>query len=254
MTARRAPAAAAVAAVLVLAACTAGGEASTPGGTDGATGPVTDAVGDATERRAAEAPPCLPDDTEAVAIGPQDDPTLVAWTGTGTDAVVLAPQNGGGPCQWAEQMARLAGEGYLVASFSWSSDSRDSLLGAVDAVRAAGAQQVALVGASKGGTYAAGLAAEADAVAVVALGPPADLDGVDARPEESGYEGPLLVVASTNDGDVAVGSSRWVSRPDDPSTFLELPGGAHGVALFTTSHRTQVQDAIDEVLARGFGA
>ncbi|MDC7122054.1 hypothetical protein OMK64_10945 [Cellulomonas fimi] len=234
---------AALAGMLLLAACSAG-EAAGSGRTAAAGGPT---------QRSADAPPCLPDGTRAAAVGPEDDPTLVAWTGEGTDAVVLAPQNGGGPCQWADQMARLAGEGYLVASFSWSGDSRASLLAAVDAVRAAGAEQVALVGASKGGTYAAGLAAEADAVAVVALGPPADLDGVDARPEESGYDGPLLVVASTNDGDVAVGSSRWVSRPDDPSTFLELPGGAHGVALFTTAHREQVQAAMDATLARGFG-
>lgn len=231
--------------LLLLAACTAGGS------------PGANGTGDTSEpapsSRSAEAPPCLLEGAEAVAIGPEDDPTLVAWTGTGTDAVVLAPQVGGGPCQWADQMARLADEGYLVASFSWSrGDSRASLLGAVDAVRAAGARQVALVGASKGGTYAAGLAGEADAVAVVALGPPADLDGVDARPDASGYDGPLLVVASTNDGDVAVGSSRWVARPDDPSTFLELPGGAHGVALFTSAHRQQVQDAMDEVLAQGF--
>lgn len=232
---------------LLLAACTAGGEASLP------TPEETVSVGPSPGIRPAGAPPCLPEGTAAAAVGPEDDPTLVAWTGAGTKAVVLAPQNQGGVCQWAEQMVRLAGEGYLVASFSWGSDSAASLLGAVDAVRSVGAQEVALIGASKGGTYAAALADEADAVAVVALGPPVEFDGIDASGEANTYDGPLLVIASTNDGDVAVGSSRGVSRLDDPTTFMEVSGGAHGVALFTGEHRDHVQAAIDATLAQGFG-
>jgi dienelactone hydrolase len=236
-----------LAGLLLLGACTGGGEPASDGPSAAAAG------GPSPSSRPAEAPPCLPDGTTAAAIGPEDDPTLVAWRGSGTRAVVLAPQNQGGPCQWADQLTRLSDAGYLVASFSWGSDSAASLLGAVAVLRSVGAEQVALVGASKGGTYVAALADEVDAVAVVALGPPADFDGVDARAETSTYDGPLLVVASTNDGDVAVGSSRWVSRLDDPTTFLELPGGAHGVELFATAHRDQVQAAVDGVLAQGFG-
>lgn len=225
----------------------------------GCTGGDTDAapeetvsVGPSPAIRPAEVPDCLPEGTAAAAIGPEEDPTLVAWTGAGTKAVVLAPQNQADYCQWADEMTRLAGEGYLVASFSWSDDPAGSLLGAVDAVRSVGAQQVALVGASKGGAFSAALADEADAVAVVALGPPATFEGIDATSEANTYDGPLLVVASTDDGQVSVDSSREVARADDPSTFLELPGGAHGVALFAGEHADHVRTSIDGMLAQGF--
>ncbi|NKY40021.1 alpha/beta hydrolase [Cellulomonas septica] len=234
---------------LLLAGCTSGGDEPEPD----AAPEETVSVGPSPAIRPVDVPDCAPEGSAAAATGPEDDPTVVVWTGAGSKGVVLAPQNQSDYCQWTNEMTRLAGQGYLVASFSWADDSAASLLGAVDALRSVGAQDVALVGASKGGAFSAALADEADAVAVVALGPPAEMDGVDARAETSTYDGPLLVVASTNDGDVAVGSSRWVSRLDDPTTFLELPGGAHGVELFATAHRDQVQAAIDGVLAQGFG-
>lgn len=237
--------AAAAVLVLALAACTATGSddeaAETP------------AVSPSVELRPADTPACLPEGTAAVTTGPEDDATLVAFAGTGTKGVVLAPQSEGGPCQWAGELPRLAEEGYLVATFSWSADDKASFLAAVDVLHSLGATDVALVGASKGGTYAAALADDVDPVAVVALGPPASFEGLNAMPASSDYTGPLLVIASTDDPNVAVGSSRAVSRKDDPSTFLELSGGAHGVELFATQHREQVEEAIDATLAEGFG-
>lgn len=223
----------------------------------GADEPAPDAeptvsVGPSPAMRTIDTPTCLPEGTAAAATGPEEDPTVVAWTGSGTQGVLLAPQNQSDVCQWSEQMTRLAGEGYLVASFTWADDSAGSLLGAVDVLRSVGAEQVALVGASKGGTFSAALADEADAVAVVALGPPATFDGIDAASEASAYDGPLLVIASTDDNSVSVGSSREVARADDPDTFVELDGSAHGVALFAGEHRAAVEAAIDELLAEGF--
>ena len=201
----------------------------------------------------ADTPTCLPEGTATVTTGPQDDPTLVSFTGSGPRGVLLAPQNQGDACQWAAELARLAGEGYLVASFSWGADGAASVTGAADVLRSLGATDVALVGASKGGTYAAALADEVDAVTVVALGPPAEFEGQDARSASSSYTGPLLVIASTDDPNVGVDSSREVSRADDPSTFLELSGTAHGVELLASQHQGTVQDAIDKALATGFG-
>lgn len=240
---------AAMGALLLLAGCTGGGEEPAPD----AAPEETVSVGPSPAIRPVEVPDCAPEGSAAAATGPEEDPTLVVWTGAGTKGVVLAPQNQSDYCQWADQMARLAGEGYLVASFSWSDDAAGSLLGAVDALRSVGAQQVALVGASKGGTMSAAFADEADAVAVVALGPPATFEGTDAASEASTYDGPLLVVASTDDSQVSVDSSREVARADDPSTFMELSGGAHGVALFAGEHASHVEAAIDGMLAQGFG-
>ena len=120
-------------------------------------------------------------------------------------------------------------------------------------LREAGATEVAFVGASKGGMYSAALADELDPVTVVALGPPAQFDGHDARSTSTSYTGPLLVVASTDDRSVSALSSKLVSRADDPATYVELSGGAHGVALFNGEHREQVEQLIDDALAAGFG-
>ena len=233
-----------LAVLLSTGACTSGGP----------TPPSTSAPADAgSTPRPADVPLCLPKDAQAVAVGPQDDPTLVGYAGTGTRGVVLAPQSDGQVCQWSRQLERLVGEGYLVATFGWSADGERSFTAAVDVLHSLGATDVAFVGASKGGMYAAALADDLDPVAVVALGPPDRYEGHDARSTSSTYTGPLLVVASTDDRNVSALSSKLVSRADDPSTFLELTGNAHGVALFAGEHRAQVEQAIDDALASAFG-
>ena len=214
--------------------------------------PTPTPSGVAASVRPADVPLCLPKGSTAVATGPEDDPTLVGYAGSGTHGVVLAPQSDGQVCQWARQLARLADEGYLVATFSWSASGERSFTDAVDVLHSLGATDVAFVGASKGGMYAAALADDLDPVTVVALGPPAEFDGFDARSTSSTYTGPLLVVASTDDRNVSALSSKLVSRADDPSTFLELTGSAHGVALFAGEHRAQVEQAIDDALASAF--
>src|SRR4051794_9659623 len=196
--------------LLVLAACTGGGAAPSS----------SPAPAVSESARPADVPMCLPKGASAVTVGPADDPTLVGLAGSGTHGVVLAPQSDGQVCQWSRQLARLVDEGYLVATFSWSADGERSFTDAVDVLRDHGATGVAFVGASKGAMYAAALADDLDSVAVVALGPPAQYEGHDARSTSSEYTGPLLVVASTDDRNVTALSSRLVSRADDPATFL----------------------------------
>ena len=234
-----------VAALVSVAACTTADDGSAPTASPTSTGVVA-------SMRPADRPLCLPEGTAAVTTGPEDDPTLVAFAGSGTRGVVLAPQSDGQVCQWARQLVRLVEEGYLVATFSWSGVGERSFTDAVEVLRGVGATDVALVGASKGGMYAAALADELDPVTVVALGPPAQYDGHDARATSTGYAGPLLVIASTDDRSVSALSSKLVSRADDPSTFVELSGSAHGVALFSGEQRAQVEQLIDDALAAGF--
>lgn len=201
---------------------------------------------------AVEAPECLPAGTLAFRAGPDDAPTLVAVVGEGETGVVLAPQNGGDWCQWAGEVDRLVEAGHAVATFTWASDSAASLRFAVDAITDAGAGSFALVGASKGGTFAAALAAELRPAAVIALSPPAEFDGADGRAANSGYTGPLLVVASADDGGTPAADSREVARDDE--SYLEVPGSAHGVRIFDGESADEVRAAIDATLAEGFGA
>lgn len=235
----------ALAALGVLTACSGAGP--------GEPTPSTTPTGTTAAVRTAYAPYCLPQGSEAVNVGPENDPTLVGFAGSGTHGVVLGPQSDGDVCQWARQLERLVDEGYLVATFSWSSDGARSFTDAVDVLHAQGATDVAFVGASKGGMYAAALADDLDPVTVVALGPPAEYEGQDARSTSSRYTGPLLVIASTDDRNVTALSSKLVSRADDPSTFVELSGDRHGIALFAGEHRAQVEQAIDDALAAAFG-
>ena len=90
-------------------------------------------------------------------------------------------------------------------------------------------------------------------VGVVALGPPSEY-GVSAAAADSAYDGPLLVLASTDDSSVPVADSRLVARPDDPATFVELSGAAHGLDLFAGEHTAEVEARIDAFLASSFGA
>ena len=119
-------------------------------------------------------------------------------------------------------------------------------------LRGVGATEVAFVGASKGGMYSAALADELGPVTVVALGRRRSTTAT-THARRRAVTGPLLVVASTEDRNVPALSSKLVSRADDPATFVEVSGGAHGVQLFTGEHREQVEQLIDDALASGFG-
>lgn len=198
-----------------------------------------------------EAPDCLPEGSTASLVGEGPEGTLVALVGAPPAeaelGVVLAPQSGGDWCQWAAQAERLTAAGYVVGTFTWGSDGSASVEAAVEQVRAAGVERVALVGASKGGAFSVATAADVDAATVIALSPPAEFDGVSARAQDVTYTGPLLVVGVTDDSSVNVAESREVARDDD--TWLEVPGTTHGVGVFDTEEGATVWQAIDERLA-----
>lgn len=201
-----------------------------------------------------DVPSCWPADGLAFEAGTEADSATIVVLGEGDRGIVLGPQNTQSMCQWAAQAERLADQGYRVASFTWTADGSIAFRAAVAVLADLGARDYALVGASKGGAYAAGMSTllEPAPVAVVALGPP-DEFGIDARYESVGFAGPLLVIASTDDASVDVEASRRVARPDDPASFVELSGSAHGVALFDGEHRAEVEELIDGFLAAAFG-
>ncbi|WP_029288176.1 alpha/beta hydrolase [Cellulomonas sp. HZM] len=207
---------------------------------------------------AAKAPSCLPKGAQAVDVDVDGYSTPVAVVGGGTKGVVLAPQNHGDWCQWGDEIGHLADEGYRVATFTWADDGPDagkaSMRAAAQSLRTAGATELALVGASKGGTYAVAMADELDAKGVVVLSPPATFDGLSARSAAVTYTGPLLVLASRDDTDVPRDESYQVARPDDGPSFLEIPLAAHGVAMLADpGHAEHVTFAIDDELTRSFG-
>ncbi|WP_448630018.1 alpha/beta fold hydrolase [Cellulomonas soli] len=199
-----------------------------------------------------EAASCIPDGLRAVQAGPADDLTTVVVAGSGTDAVLLVPQNGGDECQWAQEARRLAEQGYLVATFGWARDDGASFRAAAGVLDTLGAQRTAFVGASKGGTYSIALAQELGAVTVVAISSPPTFDGLDAVAGRTSYTGPLLVVASVDDADVPASQTKTLARADDPDGFVELPGSSHGVAILAGTHAEELRGLVDDALSAAF--
>ena len=202
-----------------------------------------------------EGPECLTGGVAYAAVGAGDAATNVAWAGGGTKGVLLAPQADGDVCQWSEEVVRLASSGYLAATYDWGASGEDGFRAALDVLRATGAQEVAFVGASAGGTLAAGLADDLDAVAVVALSPPATYEGVDARAEANEFTGPLQVFSSTDDPQVPAADSALVPRNDKTSIVTEVSGTAHGIEFMGPDnyHADHVRNVVDDALAQGFG-
>lgn len=254
-TSPRVRAAAAAALTLgLLAACSAGTE---PPVTPPEVGPTPTMLDKPpVEMAAAEPPECLSGGVAYATVGEGDTSATVAWAGSGDRGVLYAPQVDGDVCQWADELVRLAGAGYLVATYDWGTDGEVGFRAALDVLKATGAQRVAFVGASAGGTLAAGLADDLDAVAVVALSPPAQYGEVDARAEANQFTGPLQVFSSTDDPQVPATDSALVPRMDKTSVVTEVSGTLHGIEFMgpDSYHADHVRNVIDDALTTGFGA
>ncbi|QCB93100.1 alpha/beta hydrolase family protein [Cellulomonas shaoxiangyii] len=201
----------------------------------------------------ADVPDCLPEGVAAAQVGEGPAATTVAWAGAGDRGVLLAPQVDGDVCQWADELVRLAGQGYLVATYAWGASGEAGFTSAVDLLRATGATRLAFVGASAGGALSAGLADDLGATAVVALSPPAEYGAVDARAAASTFTGPLQVFSSTEDPQVPAADSAQVVRNDKTSVATEIPGTAHGIEFLAGAHAEHVRGVVDDALTQGFG-
>lgn len=232
---------------LLLAACSPSGGGSATTSSPTPTGP-----------KAIAAPACFPAGSHAYVEGSADDASAapVAVAGSGTRGIVLAPQDGGDWCQWSFAFQHFLDQGYAVASFTYPKETYQVVAGAVDALQRQGVHDVALVGASKGGSFVGAFAARVGASSFVAFSPPALVTGADGAEGAQDFDGPLLVVASTDDNSgVAASSSRQVSHAStDPSTYLEVPGTAHGIAILRGDDSDAIWAAMDATIAKGFAS
>ena len=148
--------------------------------------------------------------TETVRFRTEDSEDL--WGsifGDGEIAVILSHMRGRNQTSWFP-FARLAStSGYKVMTFDFrgygkSTGTRDTrmdrdLEAAVAYVRAKGAKQVILIGASMGGTAAIEIAAEIDVQGVAALSPPTSFGRINALGAVSSMLIPLLLIVAEND-------------------------------------------------------
>ena len=188
--------------------------------------------------------------------------------GDGSTAVVLSHMLPADQRSWFAFADRLADEGYLVLTYDFrgycpggeggcSQGDRDisaiwqDVLGAEDFVRSRGATEVALVGASMGGTaslVAAGQEGE-DIEAVVTLSAPESIEGLVADAALLQREqANKLFIAGVGDATAAVSAQHLGDIAPPPKRVAIVPVDDHGTDLLTGARGEEVQRLIETYL------
>ena len=189
--------------------------------------------------------------------------------GDGSTAVVLSHMRPADQRSWFAFADRLAGQGYMVLTYDFrgycpggeggcSQGERDisaiwqDVLGAEAFVRSQGATNVALVGASMGGTASLVAAGQEgnDVEAVVTLSAPESIEGlvVDAALLQR-EQANKLFVAAVGDAEAAASAQHLYEIAPPPKRVEIFPADDHGTDLLTGSHGEAVQRLVETYLA-----
>jgi pimeloyl-ACP methyl ester carboxylesterase len=200
--------------------------------------------------------PTLPG-TQAVTFVTEDGLTLSGTLfGSGTRGVALAHMFPADQTSWSPTAQRLAQEGFLVLTFDFRGYGRSEgnkeiqyldrdVTAAVQYLRAAGAWEVVLVGASMGGTAALKAADRLQMLSsirlagVVTLSAPEQFKGLSATDAVPRLVVPLLFIAAQ--GDTGAAGARQREELSGNTGDLQIVGGsAHGTDLFESAEAEQV--------------
>ena len=190
--------------------------------------------------------------------------------GDGGTAVVLSHMLPSDQRSWFAFADRLAGEGYLVLTYDFrgycpggqggcSQGERNisaiwqDVLGAVAFVRSQGATNVALVGASMGGTASLVAAGQegVDVEVVVTLSAPESIEGlvVDASLLQQ-EQANKLFIAGLGDAEAAASAQHLSEIAPPPKRVEIVPVDDHGTDLLTGARGEEVQRLIETYLAQ----
>jgi alpha/beta superfamily hydrolase len=201
---------------------------------------------------------------KAVAFSTEDGLTLSGRLyGAGGSGVLLCHMYPADQTSWSAQAGKLAEQGYLVLTFDFrgygaSQGDKDfqyldrDVAAAVQHLRAAGAQEIVLVGASMGGTACLKAAAQLQTLSsvriagVAAFSAPVEFNGLSARETVPTIVVPMMFVAAEDD-EGAEGARELQSLSGGAGELTILPGSDHGTDLFSGS-----QAASAEQLLLGF--
>ncbi|HJS20158.1 MAG TPA: alpha/beta hydrolase [Anaerolineales bacterium] len=179
--------------------------------------------------------------------------------GSGSTAVIFSVM---GNCRqgWEQMAERVSQSGVAALTFQWRGCKEsgivveeelqlfvDDLRGAINFMRAQGAERIILAGASLGGVASAKLADESQADGLIILASPAEIPewGFEIVAEDINIDVPKLFITAENDETVAVDRSRALyDLAADPKEWQTYPGTAHGTELFDTDSAEEVEQRI----------
>ena len=168
--------------------------------------------------------------------------------GAGEIAVILAHMRGRDQTSWFPFARFVAESGYKVLTFDFrgygkSTGTKDTrmdrdLEAAIAYMRAKGAKQVVLIGASMGGTTVIELASESQVQGVAALSPPAEFGRINALTAVESMVIPLLLIVAENDSQY-YSDARKIESAAAATQFLLIEGQQHGTNMIA-EHRNEI--------------
>jgi pimeloyl-ACP methyl ester carboxylesterase len=191
----------------------------------------------------------------------------------GSVGVVLSHMLPADQTSWWDFAGELADQGYTALTYDFrgycpggdagcSGGSKDisaiwkDVLGAVDAVRSAGATRVVLIGASMGGTASLVAASKpgVDVQAVVTLSAPTSIEGLVASPDTlATVTAAKLFIASTGDAQAADAAQQLYDSAPQPKRVDIVTSNDHGTDLLTGNQsgilRTTILNYLQEYAA-----
>jgi alpha-beta hydrolase superfamily lysophospholipase len=178
--------------------------------------------------------------------------------GTGTTAVILAHQSEGDLCDWLPYAKRLAARGYSAfpidfRGYGFSDGPSPSLYrypqvlaASAKTLRTLGKKKIFVVGASMGGLAAvvAGANVTPPLAGVVSVSSPARFRGMDGVKAGRRLRVPALLLAATADDNAGFDFSEDAKKLHRAAAAKDkrlelLPGSQHGIALVAGSARAR---------------
>ena len=191
----------------------------------------------------------------AVRFKTSDGRTLTGHLfGSGRVGVTLGHMFPADSTSWYGSARRIAKAGYMALAFNFrgyadTGGSKQIVKAPIDVAAAKrylerrGARDVALVGASMGGTASIIAAEGTDALAVVAVSAPSRFMGLDAIGVATRIQRPVLLMASRNDDAAFRSLQELEGALPNPDTKV-YDGDAHGTNLLDAR-----PEATDEIIA-----
>lgn len=177
--------------------------------------------------------------------------------GSGTKAVVLSHMFPADQSSWFDTAEDFAAGGYLVLTYNFrgygeSQGGKDINLLDRDVkaaisflTEAKSVSDIALVGASMGGTASIGAAAGSEVDGVATLSAPVRFRGLDASSAITGVLARKLFLASLEDRDAAESAERLLKLSRDPEADIKFfPGDAHGTDMVRGRRGDEVRAAL----------